>query len=143
MVTNSHMFVFEELCEQLRFREYCGLVDRGKGAKDRLVPLPASTLDVLREYWKTHRHEQLLFPKTTQQGKVVPGTQQTMHESTVQGALRRVVVELKFTVSFRQACLNVFFGIASVVVFRIWEDDHGRTKALRHSGTAGTWAGLL
>jgi len=27
-------------------------IHRGKGAKDRLVPLPATTLDVLRDYWK-------------------------------------------------------------------------------------------
>ena len=74
-------------------------VHRGKGAKDRLVPLPACTLDVLREYWKSHRHSTLLFPKTDQKGVVnVTGsnksnaTRQTMHESTVQGALRRVVV---------------------------------------------------
>lgn len=81
-------------------------VHRGKGAKDRLVPLPAATLDVLREYWKTHRHATLLFPKTTQQGGVVSGTRQTMHESTVQGALRRVVVELQFTRNISVHCLR-------------------------------------
>ena len=81
-------------------------IHRGKGAKDRLVPLPASTLEVLREYWKTHRHSTLLFPKTTYQGGVVPGTQQTMSESTVQGALRRVVVELKFTRNISVHCLR-------------------------------------
>ena len=81
-------------------------IHRGKGAKDRLVPLPAATLEVLREYWKTHRHATLLFPKTTYQGGVVPGTQQTMSESTVQGALRRVVVELKFTRNISIHCLR-------------------------------------
>ncbi|MFT5323747.1 MAG: integrase/recombinase XerD [Planctomycetaceae bacterium] len=81
-------------------------IHRGKGAKDRLVPLPASTLDVLREYWKTHRHEQLLFPKTTQQGGVVNGTRQTMSESTVQGALRRTVIELQFTRNISIHCLR-------------------------------------
>ncbi|MFT5094831.1 MAG: hypothetical protein ACI93T_003675, partial [Porticoccaceae bacterium] len=45
------------------------------------------------------------------------------------------------SVSFRQACLNVFCMIGSVVVFRIWEDDHGWTKTSRDSGTAGTWTG--
>jgi len=85
-------------------------IHRGKGAKDRLVPLPASTLDVLREYWKTHRHATLLFPKTTQQGKVVPGARQTMSESTVQGALRRVVVELKFTRNISVHCLRSAFA---------------------------------
>jgi integrase/recombinase XerD len=34
----------------------------GKGAKDRYVPLPDSTLTLLRKYWIQHRHPQLLFP---------------------------------------------------------------------------------
>lgn len=35
---------------------------RGKGGKDRLVPLPRYALEQLRAYWKTHRHPTLLFP---------------------------------------------------------------------------------
>jgi len=37
-------------------------VHRGKGAKDRLIPLPEDTLLLLREYWKTHRNPTLIFP---------------------------------------------------------------------------------
>jgi len=37
-------------------------VHRGKGARDRMVPLPAATLAVLREHWKTHRNPRLVFP---------------------------------------------------------------------------------
>lgn len=37
-------------------------VHRGKGPKDRYVPLPTETLDLLRHYWRTHRHPQLIFP---------------------------------------------------------------------------------
>ena len=81
-------------------------VHRGKGAKDRFVPLPESTLQVLRQYWKTHRHPTLLFPKTNQKGVVVANTRQTMHESTVQGALRRVVTELQFTRNVSVHCLR-------------------------------------
>ena len=33
-----------------------------KGNRDRLVPLPQSTLAVLRRFWLTHRHPELLFP---------------------------------------------------------------------------------
>jgi site-specific recombinase XerD len=35
---------------------------RGKGNKERLVPLPASLLPRLREFWKTHRTRPWLFP---------------------------------------------------------------------------------
>jgi len=37
-------------------------VHKGKGAKDRLVPLPDAALHFLREFWKTHRNPNLLFP---------------------------------------------------------------------------------
>src|SRR2546427_2812881 len=37
-------------------------VRHGKGAKDRYVPLPKRTLELLRQYWKTHRNPTLLFP---------------------------------------------------------------------------------
>jgi hypothetical protein len=36
-------------------------VHRSKGAKDRFVPLPESTLQCLRRHWVTHRHPRLLF----------------------------------------------------------------------------------
>jgi site-specific recombinase XerD len=37
-------------------------VHRGKGAKDRFVPLPKTALSILRTHWKTHRNPRLLFP---------------------------------------------------------------------------------
>lgn len=36
-----------------------------KGSRDRYVPLPHSTLDLLRRYWRTHRHPIWLFPRRT------------------------------------------------------------------------------
>lgn len=81
-------------------------VHRGKGAKDRFVPLPSSTLEILRAYWKTHRHKRLLFPKTNQRGVVTNHPHLTMHESTVQGALRRIVIGLKFTRNISIHCLR-------------------------------------
>jgi site-specific recombinase XerD len=44
-------------------------VHRGKGAKDRYVPLPDSTLSMLREYWKTHRNATWIFPALGRDGK--------------------------------------------------------------------------
>lgn len=37
-------------------------IHRGKGNKDRFVPLPLLTLKALRRYWSTHRHASLIFP---------------------------------------------------------------------------------
>jgi integrase/recombinase XerD len=37
-------------------------VRHGKGAKDRYVPLPQRTLQLLRQYWARHRNPVLLFP---------------------------------------------------------------------------------
>jgi integrase/recombinase XerD len=37
-------------------------IRHGKGNKDRLVPLPKVTLDMLRRFWVTHRHPVLMFP---------------------------------------------------------------------------------
>ena len=38
-------------------------VRAGKGKKDRYVPLPQATLDVLRRHWLTHRHPRCSFPR--------------------------------------------------------------------------------
>ena len=37
-------------------------VHQGKGHRDRLVPLPQEQLDVLRVFWRTHRHPIWMFP---------------------------------------------------------------------------------
>jgi len=37
-------------------------VRRGKGGRDRMVPLPESMLVRLREFWRTHRNKRFLFP---------------------------------------------------------------------------------
>jgi len=64
-------------------------VHRGKGAKDRYVPLPQSTLHLLRRYWVTHRHQSLLFPALGRNGKGAKEAQTPMAKSSVQGAFRR------------------------------------------------------
>jgi len=71
-------------------------VPRGKGAKDRYVPLPSSTLKVLREYWATHRHPIWLFPATGRDHGQAAQADGPMERSSVQGALRRVVRQLGF-----------------------------------------------
>ncbi len=70
-------------------------VHHGKGAKDRYVPLPSSTLRSLREYWRTHRHPSWLFPATGRDHRAAATADRPMERSSVQGAMRRVVAELK------------------------------------------------
>jgi site-specific recombinase XerD len=72
-------------------------VHRGKGAKDRYVPLPESTVNILRQYWATHRNPKWIFPRLGRGGNEGPAAQQPMSYSSVQGALRRVLKQLKFT----------------------------------------------
>ncbi len=69
-------------------------IHRGKGAKDRYVPLPKSTLILLRSYWKTHRNPKLIFPALGRSGKLGPTATYPMSKSAVQGALRRVLKQL-------------------------------------------------
>jgi integrase/recombinase XerD len=38
-------------------------IHRGKGSKDRYVPLPQQTLNLLRKYWVTHKNKTLIFPR--------------------------------------------------------------------------------
>jgi integrase/recombinase XerD len=71
-------------------------VHRGKGAKDRYVPLPSHTLTVLRQYWATHRHPEWLFPAKDRNGQRTAAADQPMKPMCVQKAMRRVVRELKF-----------------------------------------------
>ena len=40
---------------------------KGKGDKERAVPLPGSVLGPMRAFWKTHRHPTLLFPSKSGQ----------------------------------------------------------------------------
>ena len=46
----------------LDFQRMMVHVHRGKGAKDRYVPLPRITLAARREFWKSHRNPKFLFP---------------------------------------------------------------------------------
>jgi site-specific recombinase XerD len=66
-------------------------IHHGKGGMDRVVPLPAATLTLLRTHWRTHRHPEWLFPAPQRRG---PHGQRNraMHPTTLQRAFSHAVV---------------------------------------------------
>lgn len=75
-------------------------IHRGKGAKDRYLPLPTTTLLLLRRYWATHRHPQLLFPADGRNHSLSKkGSSQAktpMSETAVQAAMKKITGEMNF-----------------------------------------------
>jgi integrase/recombinase XerD len=68
-------------------------VRHGKGAKDRYVPLPERTLQLLRDYWRTHRHPALLFPAEGRNHIDLVRATEPMSKSSVQDAFRAALKE--------------------------------------------------
>lgn len=79
-------------------------VHRGKGAKDRFVPLPESILKSLRSWWKTHRHPRLLFPALGRGHQDAPQAKSPMAKASVQGAFRDA--KRRAGILKRQVCVH-------------------------------------
>lgn len=68
-------------------------IRRGKGHKDRMVPLPDLTLTGLRELWKRHRHQKFLFPNPKGSPETIKNASSHMNKSGVQRAMKLVIAE--------------------------------------------------
>ena len=78
-----------------------------KGNRDRLVPLPAQTLAVLREFWKVHRNPVLLFP-SRQKGLAGAASATThMDRGGVQQALRQVTADIGLKKELRRTAFAI------------------------------------
>ena len=66
-------------------------VHLGKGAKDRYVPLPQRTLELLREQWKSHRNPVWIFPSAGNAGTNMPYAKKPMSKGCVQTAFREAL----------------------------------------------------
>lgn len=66
-------------------------IRRGKGHKDRLVPLPDRTLTALRLLWLDHRHPKLLFPKYKGSAESIIRATSHMNIGSTQQAMKAVV----------------------------------------------------
>jgi integrase len=69
-------------------------VHRGKGAKDRYVPLPTTTLGLTRRFWKTHRNPEWLFPAPGLQRDEAATAAHAMKIATPRAALYAAVDRL-------------------------------------------------
>ncbi len=70
-------------------------IRNGKGAKDRVLPLPDIALRGLRAYYKTHCNPDWVFPALGQNGgKCAATAKKPVSDNGVQGALRRTVKKL-------------------------------------------------
>jgi site-specific recombinase XerD len=65
---------------------------RGKGNKDRRVPLSEPILQQLRDFWVTHRNPVWLFPKRTR-GSVQPGAKAPMSTRQVERTFKLALAE--------------------------------------------------
>ena len=72
-------------------------VHNGKGAKDRYIPLPEATLHFLREFWKTHRNRNLLFPAPGRGmgGKLMPTNKTPVPLASIQIAFKEACQKAK------------------------------------------------
>jgi len=68
-------------------------IKKAKGGKDRCVPLPERTLEMLRDYWSNHRHPIFLFPGSTPQGMFPSMSKKPMNETSVRLALQAALTE--------------------------------------------------
>jgi site-specific recombinase XerD len=68
---------------------------RGKGARDRYVPLPPRTLEILRENWKRHRNPKWLFPAPGRSGRGESTATIAMPIDTFQQVLKEAVWNAK------------------------------------------------
>jgi integrase len=98
------VFLFTTYSMGLRLREALSLqigdidagrrrvhIRRGKGHKDRLVPLPDRTLKALRILWQDHRHPRLLFPNYRGSAETIIKTDSHMNIGSTQQAMKAVV----------------------------------------------------
>lgn len=68
-------------------------IRRGKGHKDRLVPLPNLTYHALRTLWRRHRHPQWLFPLAGGPMERIRQATTHMDRGGAQSAMKAVVAE--------------------------------------------------
>lgn len=81
-------------------------VRRGKGHKDRLVPLPDLALTALRVLWSKHRHPRLLFPNPVGTAERIQQATRHMDRGGVQNAMKAVVNDCGIKKKYRYTAFD-------------------------------------
>jgi len=71
-------------------------IRNSKGNKDRLVPLPNNTLQILRRFWIVHKHPLFIFPNRKRGLKKAHLVDSHLDRGGVQAAMQAVVKNLDF-----------------------------------------------
>ncbi len=66
---------------------------QGKGAKDRYLPLPMRTLELLRQYWAHHRNPILIFPASGRDYTQLSQATSPISDSSLQKAFKAALKE--------------------------------------------------
>ena len=71
-------------------------IHRGKGAKDRMIPLAEPTLLHLREYYKSHFNPKWIFPTEGKNHSQAKTSDKPMSQSSAQGVIKAVLGQLNW-----------------------------------------------
>lgn len=74
-------------------------IHRGKGNKDRFVPLPERTMQILRNHWLTHKNPRWLFPAPGRGQIHMPSNLKPMPKASIQNAFRDALQKTSITKS--------------------------------------------
>ena len=92
-------------CHRMRLH-----VRHGKGNKDRYVPITQPVLNMLRQWWQSHRNPSLLFPNPSGGVKRMSEAERPMHAGGVQAAMRAAVADCGIHLRVTVHSLRHFFS---------------------------------
>jgi len=82
----------------------------GKGNKDRYVPITQSVLNMLRQWWRSHKNPRLLFPNPSGGAELMGQATKPMHAGGVQAAMRAAVADCNIHLRVTVHSLRHFFS---------------------------------
>jgi integrase len=88
-------------------------IRNAKGNKDRLVPLPKSTLRILKNFWSLHKHPAFIFPNRKRGLKNAHLANSPLSRAGVQIAMKTVVEG----VGIKKKLLAIPYATAMQLIF--------------------------